>query len=96
MSYQFDDFNGCLNQPFTLQLDESTHLRLILISVDKNPGSATVGEYDAFSVVFRGDNTQMLEQQTYNISNDTLGDMALFIVPIGPDDKGLRYEAVFS
>jgi len=96
VSYQFDDFNGCLNQPFTLQLDESTNFSLTLISVDKSPDSVPVDKHNAFSVVFRGNNTQILEQQTYSISNDTLGDMALFIVPIGPDDEGMCYEAVFS
>jgi hypothetical protein len=95
VQYHFDDFLGCLNQPFTLDLNGSTY-PLELISVDRLVDSATVGERVAFSIVFRGDSEINLEQQIYRISQDTLGDMDLFIVPIGPDDKGMRYEAVFT
>ena len=95
MQYRFDDFNGVLNQAFTLELNGSTY-PLELISVDRLVDSATVGDRVAFSIVFRGDSELNLEQQIYHISQDTLGDMELFIVPIGPDDKGMRYEAVFT
>jgi len=96
MPYHFDDFNGCLNQPFTLELSESSSYPLTLISVDKHPDSATVDGHEAFSIVFRGDSKLTLDQQIYRIKHDSLGDLELFIVPIGPDDDGMCYEAVFS
>lgn len=101
MQYHFNDFNGCLNQPFTLELNnselnDSATCPLKLISVDRHPNSAKAGDHEAFSVVFRGDSKLALDQQIYRIKHDTLGDMELFIVPIGPDDKGMCYEAVFS
>ena len=95
MAYRFDDFSGCVNQPFTLEY-QGTRYPLTLISVDRLDTGAAVDERDAFSVVFRGDNRPVLEQQIYRISHDTLGNMDLFIVPIGPDHEGMRYEAVFS
>jgi hypothetical protein len=95
VQFLFDDFNSCLGQPFTLVYDGSSH-PLTLISVDKFTNSAATGVPEAFSIVFRGNSDLVLEQQIYCINNDTLGDMDLFIVPIGPDDKGMRYEAVFS
>jgi len=67
-----------------------------LVSVDRLGNSAGVNDRDVFSVIFRGDNDRVLQQQIYRISNDTLGEMDLFIVPIGPDEQGMRYEAVFS
>lgn len=96
MQHQFDDFNSCLNQPFTLELNDSSVYSVKLISVDKHPGSATMGDHEPFSVVFRGNSNTVLEQQIYLIKHGTLGDMELFIVPIGPDDEGMRYEAVFA
>lgn len=96
MQYQFDDFNSCLNQPFTLELIDSSIYPLKLISVDKYPGSASLGEHEPFSVVFRGGSNTLLDQKIYLIKHSTLGDMELFIVPIGPDDEGMRYEAVFA
>lgn len=95
MQLRFDDFLGCVDQRFTLQLDDATY-PLTLISADRLPYSSTVGDREAFSVVFRGDGDLVLPQQTYSFHNDTLGDLELFIVPIGPDDKGMCYEAVFS
>ena len=95
MQYRFDDFNGCINQPFTLELDNAS-VPLTLVSVDRLGNSASVDDREVFSVIFRGDKDPVLQQQIYRISNDTLGEMDLFIVPIGPDDQGMRYEAVFS
>ena len=95
MQFLFDDFNSCLDQPFTLVTNGSSH-PLTLISVDKLANSAAKGTPEAFSIVFRSNSDLILEQQIYRINNDTLGEMELFIVAIGPDDKGMCYEAVFS
>ena len=32
----------------------------------------------------------------YEIEHEKMGALSLFIVPIGPDGEGLRYEAVFN
>ena len=95
MQFLFDDFNSCLDQPLTLVTNGSSH-PLTLISVDRLTASAAKGVPEAFSIVLRGNREPVLEQQIYLINNDTMGDMELFIVPIGPDDKGMCYEAVFS
>lgn len=95
MQFNFEDFNGCVDQPFTLQLDDATY-PLTLISANKLPNSAALGDREAFSIVFRGEGSVVLEQQIYRMRNDKLGEMDLFIVPIGPDEKGMCYEAVFS
>lgn len=95
MQYRFDDFIGCLDQPFTLEHEGSSY-PLTLISVDKIGSNATLDDREAFSVIFRGNSSQALDQQIYHIRHSTMGEMDLFIVPIGPDDEGMRYEAVFS
>lgn len=95
MQYRIDDFNGCLNQPFILEHNSAAY-PLKLISVDRHSTSATVGEHETFSVLFRGDSNTVLAQQIYRIKHDTLGDMELFIVPVGPDEEGMCYEAVFA
>ena len=96
MLFRFDDFKGCIDQPFTLEHNSSLY-PLLLISVDRLDTGASIDDRDAFSVVFRSDGSEILEQQIYRISHESLGDMDLFIVPIGPDDTGgMRYEAVFS
>jgi hypothetical protein len=38
----------------------------------------------------------VLPQATYPVEHDELGRMEIFLVPIGPDGSGMRYEAVFA
>ena len=49
-----------------------------------------------FSIVFRGPMTPILPQRIYRMEHEEIGAFDLFIVPIGPDSEGMRYEAVFT
>jgi hypothetical protein len=49
-----------------------------------------------FAIVLRGPHTPVLPQRTYELSHPALGTFGLFLVPIGPDATGMRYEAVFG
>lgn len=51
---------------------------------------------EPFSLLFRGPAEPALPQRIYSFEHDTLGRFELFLVPIGPDEKGMRYEAVFN
>ncbi|MDH3403863.1 MAG: hypothetical protein OES32_02795 [Acidobacteriota bacterium] len=50
----------------------------------------------AFSLVFRGPLDPFIEQRICRIEHEELGVIDLFLVPVGPDEKGMRYEAVFT
>ena len=49
-----------------------------------------------FSLIFRGPTQPVLPQQIYHVAHDGIGEFDLFLVPIGPDAEGMRYEAVFT
>jgi uncharacterized protein DUF6916 len=49
-----------------------------------------------FSLVFRGAHRFVLPQRIYQLEHEKIGPMEMFLVPIGPDQKGMRYEAVFN
>jgi hypothetical protein len=49
-----------------------------------------------FSVVFRGAMPPLLPQGSYQLSQPDVGEFELFLVPIGPDSEGMRYEAAFA
>ena len=49
-----------------------------------------------FSLVFRGPSEPVLPQRIHPLSHPVLGAFELFLVPIGPDAGGMRYEAVFA
>ena len=49
-----------------------------------------------FSIVFVGPLEPILPQRIYRFEHEELGILELFIVPIGPDESGMQYEAVFG
>lgn len=95
MQFSYGAFNACLDQIFTLrQNDASEELRLI--QVDRLEQAHAAEGREAFSIVFESVSQQALPQKIYALSHPELGEFELFIVPIGQDANGTRYEAVFS
>ena len=53
-------------------------------------------QQEMFSLIFRGAQDNFLQQKIYRISHASLGDGELFLVPIGLEADGYRYEAGFN
>jgi hypothetical protein len=49
-----------------------------------------------FSVFFRGPLEYLLPQGTYHLDHEKMGTVSIFIVPVGREQDGFRYEAVFN
>ena len=49
-----------------------------------------------FSLIFRADDARHLPQRIYPIDHERLGTLEIFLVPLGPADGGMRYQAVFT
>jgi hypothetical protein len=58
-------------------------------------GPAGAGR-NAFSLRFLGPQRPILPQATYRLENAQMGALDIFLVPLGPKDGGMRYEAVFT
>jgi hypothetical protein len=56
----------------------------------------TPGDRAPFSLVFLGPGDPVLPQAIYRFEHDELGAFEIFVVPIGRDETGVRYEAVFT
>lgn len=67
-------------------------LRLIEVS-RKGKGERAGG---SFSLLWQSDTGAVLPQGIYVLNNDSLGDIELFIVPVGRAGDGVQYEAVFT
>jgi hypothetical protein len=60
-------------------------------------GGATAGKPRVpFSLLFHGHGARVLPQGIYHLENDHLAPLDIFIVPLGPDERGMRYEAIFT
>ena len=95
MDFSFDRFSACLNQVFHLESGNAS-IDLTLISVDPHASQADNTPTSAYSLVFKSAPGIQLPQSRYRISHADHGEFELFIVPIGEDDSGVRYEAVFA
>jgi hypothetical protein len=91
-NFRVSTFSGHLGESFRIHPDDASTLDLELVSATElGDGSGR-----PFSVVFRGPKDALLPQRTYRMEHDEIGAFDIFIVPIGPDDEGLLYEAVFN
>lgn len=49
-----------------------------------------------FAVLFSTDHSQAFAQKTYTMQHPEMGDQMIFLVPVGPDETGMCYEAIFN
>ena len=98
MSKKFDVsfFKPLLNQNFNIQLENNTTLVVRLIEVTTSPEYSANNDREAFSIVFRGPRDISIPQGIYTLEHETAGTVEIFLVPIGPDEKGMCFEAVFN
>lgn len=98
-TFTLDTFTPLLQDSFQVsQAAPDFAFNLIEASELKDTGPAdprTEQHRTPFSLVFRGPRAPILAQQTVRLEHATLGAFELFIVPIGVDAAGARYEAVF-
>jgi hypothetical protein len=59
-------------------------------------GSAQAQQYESFSLLFHGAQSQPLGQGTHSFEHPQVGAFALFIVPVAAESGRLHYQAVFS
>ena len=86
-------FSEHLGSAFTVTAVLPETLILELYDVTENTMSPAL---EQFSLLFRGPVSPVMQQCTAKLEHDKLGSLELFLVPIGPDEKGMRYQAVFS
>lgn len=86
-------FTENLNTIFQVRPAESNIVDLELIEVSVLRDSA---RQERFSIVFRGPLDRFLPQDSYELSQDSIGRFDLLIVPVGKDEAGFLYEAVFN
>ena len=88
-------FEPHLNSVFTLLLEDEALLPLTLVEVSTlhgDPGAARA----PFCILFEGPQKPVLVQGIYPLQHAQLEPMSLFLVPVGPGDQCMRYEAIFN
>lgn len=89
----YDMFAKELNATFRIQVNPEQTVEAELVNVSEHLVSKV---QDRFSIVFRTSNEVFLGQGQRDFHHERMGDFSLFLVPIGRDEHGTSYEAVFN
>jgi hypothetical protein len=88
-----DTFAPHVGSSFLVHADDARRVELTLAQVSDVRTSART---EAFSLEFHGPAGAALPQAEYRFEHPVLGELALFIVPVGQQGGLLEYEAVFN
>ena len=93
-----EDFYACIDKQFAVALEEGGDpiVELKLVSVSESGETAPIGGRSPFSLAFEGASEIALDQGIYWLKRSELGELGIFIVPIGHDGNVRTYEAIFS
>ena len=86
-------FSECLHTPFQVEIPGAEPLTIELFAVEEKNYSP---QLEQFSIMFHGPANRFLPQATYPVEHAKLGKFLLFLVPVGPDEHGMCYQAVFN
>lgn len=89
-SLNYEDYTKQVGTRFEVP-DAGVEIELVEVT-----GRVRTPRQDMFSLVFRGARDRPLEQKIHRLRHAALGDGELFLVPVGVDTDGYRYEAGFN
>jgi hypothetical protein len=96
----FGIFADRVGERFWVTLDDDRRVAVELADATESTepgGRGPDGEERLqFSLEFRGPAETFMPQGTYPLTHAELGELTLFLVPLGPDADSMRYEAAFA
>ena len=93
-------FAACVGELFRLHGPQGGTFEIELTSANllsstTSPQSSR-RKREPFALIFHLPGDSYLPQQIYRVEHARLGELSIFLVPIGPDKKGMRFEAIFT
>ena len=90
-----EDFAACLNTTFSAAINEG-NVEFVLVEARPLPPSKHEAMRAPFSLLFRNGAALLFPQQTYSMHHSSMGDFAIFLVPIAREQEGFLYQAIFN
>jgi hypothetical protein len=94
--FTLDRFTPLVGQAFEIEVDGEALEATLIEATDLREVQGAGRMSRQFSLVWRGPRALRLEQRIYAVRHPSLGRMELFLVSLGADAQGMRYEAVFT
>ena len=97
-SLTLEAFATRIGDRFRLSADNDDSLDVTLVEATPlGAASRSAGARRApFSVVFLGPLRPVWVQRIYRVEHDGMGSFNLFLVPVGPRNGGMEYQAIFT
>jgi len=92
----FDVMQPLIGTSFALAVEGRDDIELKVSDVCKVMERSKRLTRQPFSIYFTGPRDVMVKQGMYPLRHEQLGEMLIFIVPVGQAVDGLEYEAVFT
>jgi hypothetical protein len=89
------EFSKHVNTKFRVIVEPPVELELIEVKGYSSQTNEQTG-MERFSLYFDGPGERYLEQRIYSLEHEQMGALDLFLVPVGRNERGFRYEAVFN
>ena len=80
----------------TFTLDRAADEPLAWTLASATPAGEWPGGRQPFELIFAGPPRPILPQAIYRLTHARLGALEIFVVPLGQDETGTTYQAVFS
>lgn len=91
-----ETFTPHVGEPFELVPPDGDPLEIVLTSCETDPAWTDQTTRVPFSLIFHAADDRYVPQQICTIRHPAIGELGLFVVPIGPDERGFRYQVVFT
>jgi hypothetical protein len=88
-----EGFAQHINTKFQVKIDDQRAVELELTEVSD---LKLYPKQEEFAVTFLGPLDMFLGQGLRSFAHEQMGEFELFLVPIGQDERGYNYEAVFN
>lgn len=89
-------FAPLIGQLFRLEMAGNATEEVELIEAKALPARGGAPRQDPFSLVFRARADSSPSQGMARVAHEALGSVELFLVPIGKDEQGLYFQAIFN
>jgi hypothetical protein len=91
-----ETFAGRVGESFTIAPLGGEPIDVVLSECQEKPESGPPDGRVPLSLVFHAEGTGYYKQQIFTIVHGELGEFALFLVPLGPSEHGMAYQAVIG
>lgn len=93
----FEDFKDQVGNVFTVVEEGVPPIALTLKEAAPLPTRyAPKGVRPPFSLTFLGADERVLPQKLYRLKHEVMGEVTIFLVPVGKDVRGVSYQATFN